>query len=624
MSEVHYDLTPWKPGLTFLPKEWISFVEQLDGQSEGSQHKAPSYILDVRYNAKRVGNQLREWQVPWQAVMAAYLWEYDEELILYSNLEGADAVVGCIRQAALYARAIEAEDLALLLTPPYEDLGALLLAIAIYYQTLKILQEKSSDRPCDIKKRTSIESIALALRNIFKRLGIWMLKREVEDLSEHLCTPRKFKMRKKELTGILNRDIALIEETCQLLMNSFEKAAQRPILIEPIQCSVVGLKRRQQSQSIISPTIPLNSFDLITFNVIVPTVEDCYTAFGVFSQLGQIKEQVVDQLTNPKPNGSSNIFFKLLLRLPDELLHAPGYTENPVYLCRLQIATHLMNAITWYGCLHPSCYLLYKKSTQSTECDLPSVSELWHSKEGKVFLSIREDLANRKLLPDEHAPIIVYDKDHRQVRLPKGATALDFAYAVDPTIGEYTAEAFVNNRKSPLHRELDASDIVDIRTASHIQTQQEWLDRNYARTTKARQEIQKSLKRHPQERRGYNQLCEILDRHHYMLTTETLEEELQQLLKQHRLGTYLEYIRLLDTGRDARYTPEWAAQQIMEQIAERNEISSMDMTKLGWAPIVSIPLNRQKTVFIASIFVVFVGLSIRILLWDAYVKAQEN
>jgi len=588
-------LLPWNPSLTPLPEEWVAFVEYLDQQLKGSPHISPNYILDVRYNAKRVANQLRTWQAPWQAIMAAYLWEYDEELIQGSGLSEADAIVNCIKQATLYARAIETEDLPSLLTPPYEDLGALLLATAIYFQGLKVLQEKSNGRPCHIKQRASIESIALVLRNIFKRLGIWMLKREIEDLSEQLCEPRKFGMRKKELTNMLHRDASLIEAACQLLMNAYEEAVQGPILIVPIQCNVAGLKRRQQSQSVISPTVPLNGFNLIAFNVIVPTVQDCYTAFGVLSQLGHIPERIIDQLTNPKPNGSSNIFFKLLLKLPEELPHAPGHRDNPTYLCQLQIGTRLMNAITWYGCLYPSCYPVYMNSSQQKEYAAPSVSELWHSEEGKVFRSIREDLANSNVLPDREFPIIVYDKDRRPVRLPKGVTALDFAYAVDQNIGEYAAEAFVNNRKSPLNRELDAGDIVEIRTASYIQTQQEWLDRNYARTPKARQEIRKSLQRHPQERMGYNQLRGILDRHHYMLTTETLEEELRQLVKQHRLGTYLEYIRLLDTGKDVRYTPEWAAQQIMEQIAERNEISTTEMTKPSWVPVLNIPSSTQKT-----------------------------
>jgi (p)ppGpp synthase/HD superfamily hydrolase len=595
LDYIDQHLVPWKPTMTELPTGWVAFVKDLHGQMKSPAPLSPIYILGVRYNAERVADQLRAWQVPWQAIIAAHLWEYSEEDIQQSDQPEATTIVNCIKQATLYARSIEVEDLPPLLTPPYEDLGALLLATAAYMQTLKLLQEKSDGRPCTLQQRTSIESIALALRNIFKRLGIWMLKREIEDLSEQLCTPRKFNMRQKELVGILHRDTFLIEVARQLLMNAYKEAVQSPLLIVPMQCNVVGLKRRQQSQSVISPTISLNGFDLVSFNVIVPEVQDCYTAFGVLSQLGHIPERIVDQLTNPKPNGSSNIFFKLQLELPAELPHAPGYKDNPTYLCQLQISTHLMNAVTWYGCLHPSCYPLYTKSSLQEKDLIFPISRLWHSEEGKMLRSICEDLAKSALLPDRESPIIVYDKDRQPVRLPKGVTALDFAYAVDPNIGEYAAEAFVNNRKSPLYRELDAGDVVEIRTASHIQTQQYWIDRKYARTPRALQEIQKSLKRHPQERRGYNQLCELLDRHHYMLTTETLDEELRQLVKQHRLGTPSQYIRLLDTRKDTRYTPEWAAEQIMEQIAERNEISPAEMTKLGWIPIVDIPQHKQKS-----------------------------
>ncbi len=591
---VEGDLTPWKPTPTLLPAEWVAFVERTGQQVQDSPPVSPSYILDVRYNSKRVGDQLRDWQIPWVAVVAGYLWEIDDELIRGSGLPGADRVIYCKRQSTLYARAIEAEELTTLLTPPYEDLAALFLAIAIYFQTLKIMLEANGYDPYDVRKQASIKSVTLVLRNIFKLLGVWVLKREIEDLGEQLCAPRKFKTLQKELTYILQRDRALTQAARRLILNAYQGAAQRPMQIELVPCSVAGLTRRRQSQSVTTPDTPLNGFNLTTFNVIVPTVQDCYTAFGVLSQLGNIPERVMDQLTNPKPNGSSNIFLRLQLKLPGDLKHAPGYRDNPTYLCHLQIATHLMNAITWYGCLHPSCYSLYDKSSQQKDYPILSPSELWHSKEGKVFLSIQKDLANSSVAPDEQAPIVVYDKDRRPVRLPKIATGLDFAYAMGADVGNYTAEIFVNNRKSPLYRELDAGDIVEIRTANYIQAQRDWLRRNFARTVTARNEIHKSLKRSYQERRGYNQLYEILDRHHYMLTPETLDDELRQLVKQHKLGTVGAYIMLLDAGKNAPYTPEWAAQQIMTQIAERNEISATELAKPSWAPVIEISSNVRK------------------------------
>ena len=193
----NYSQGLWKPTPTLIPDEWSSFVRKLAEQANDSLQVSPIYILDVRYNATRVGEQTCRAGLPWYVVMAGYLWEYEEETIRKSTLPDREMVINCIKQAVIYAREIEEEHLPPLLTPPYDDLGALLLTTIIYFQTLKQLQEQSGDRPYKGKQQTSIESVGQTLRNIFKRLGLWHWKRDVEDLSEQLHAPRKFKDNKK-------------------------------------------------------------------------------------------------------------------------------------------------------------------------------------------------------------------------------------------------------------------------------------------------------------------------------------------------------------------------------------------------------------------------------------------
>ena len=130
MDYIDQHLVPWKPTMTELPTGWVAFVKDLHGQMKSPAPLSPIYILGVRYDAERVTDQLRAWQVPWQAIIAAHLWEYGEEVIQQSDQPEATTIVNCIKQATLYARSIEVEDLPPLLTPPYEDLGALLLATA--------------------------------------------------------------------------------------------------------------------------------------------------------------------------------------------------------------------------------------------------------------------------------------------------------------------------------------------------------------------------------------------------------------------------------------------------------------------------------------------------------------
>jgi hypothetical protein len=144
-AHTYANLTPWAPTPTQIPAEWMKLAETLAQEVKGSQR---AYVMKVKYDAQRVGDMLRSWGLPWQVVIAGYLWEYNKESILQPNLEHVDEVLGHISEANLYAKYIEDENLPPLLSPPYRDLGGLLIAIAIYYQALRALQEQSNEKTC--------------------------------------------------------------------------------------------------------------------------------------------------------------------------------------------------------------------------------------------------------------------------------------------------------------------------------------------------------------------------------------------------------------------------------------------------------------------------------------------
>src|SRR5215470_5970073 len=98
------DLTPWEPTPAQVPGEWMELANTLAQEAKGSQH---AYILTARYDAQRVGELLRSWGLPWQVVMAGYLWEYDKDSIHQANLEDVDQVLSHINEANLYASYIE-------------------------------------------------------------------------------------------------------------------------------------------------------------------------------------------------------------------------------------------------------------------------------------------------------------------------------------------------------------------------------------------------------------------------------------------------------------------------------------------------------------------------------------
>ncbi len=253
---------------------------------------------------------------------------------------------------------------------------------------------------------------------------------------------------------------------------------------------------------------------------------------------------MIEQVANPKPNGNSHIALGLILKPQGPYTQTLKWPETYTRICHLQIATPFMQAITWYGCLFPSFYELCTKFPLQNEIRSPSIQLLWNSEEGKVFLALNEFLATQHPLVETIAPIVVYAKNRDPIALPKGATALDFAYKLDGEVGDHAVEAFINNRQAPLYRVLDAGDIVEIRTSNEFQTQDYWLSENYAITSVARRQIKDSLNRRYPYRRGYQSLHNILDRYHFTLTREDLDRELRLLLKQHNLGTPQTYLKM--------------------------------------------------------------------------------
>jgi len=582
------DPTLWRPTSAQVPEEWMSLANKLAEEAKGFPR---AYVLTARYDAQRVGDLLRSWGLPWQVVMAGYLWEYEKDWIRQAYLENVDQVLGHINESNLYASYIENENLSPLLTPPYRDLGALLAAVAIYYQALQILQEQSNERPYPGTMQSNIESVGRTLLNITKSLGMWHFKREVEDLIEQLRSPRKFAELKKEHARLLEQDTLILEDTRQWLIASYQEATGQPVTILSTPCGIAGLKRRLQGADETSQKAQLTGFDLVTFDVIVPTVQDCYRAFGALSQLGYIRDQrVIEEVANPKPNGNSRIAFALILKPQSPYTQGLKWPEIYTRICHLQIATPFMQAITAYGCLHPDYYQLYTRAHLQRGIELPPLGQLWHSEEGKIYLALKEFLATQHPQPVSNAPIVVYDKGRNPIALPKGATALDFAFALDDTTGEHAVEAFINNRQAPLYRTLDAGDIVEIRTSNEIQAQDHWHDNVI--TQVARQRIKESLDRRYPEHKGYQLLQQLLESYHFMLAPQDLDRELHLLLKQHKLGPLQTYLKRLDKTGKPPFTPDWAVQEIIRQITERDESSLVG--KPNWIPILDMDLTTNK------------------------------
>ena len=584
---------PWEPEPTLIPQEWLNLIDVLEQRTIGMQHE---YVLGVRLDARGIGELLRLWGLPLYVVLAGYLQEYDRAFLLAQATPGMNEIVEHINEANRYKNHIDDGDLPPLLTPPYQDLGALLIAVATYYQALRTIQQQSHKLPKTGRATPSqIERTGNSLLNVVKRLGMWYFKRDVEDVTEQLRDPLLFDKDQQEYKQILEQDKVILEETRRFLETACREMTGLPVTVIYEKCGVSGLNRRQQDAHTTetSQKAQLSGFDLVTFDVIVPTVQDCYTAFGALSQLGYIQDRVTDHIANPKQNGYSQIALGLILDPNSPHTQRFVLPVEQARVCQLQIATHTMQAITSYGCLYPACYQRYAKEYYKNYVkDTSTLEHFWRGNEGNVFTVIEQAVLEKIPATDTKTPIVVFDKNRTAVVLPVNATALDFAYALDSEAGNRAVDAIVNNRKAPLYRVLQAGDIVEIRTAGQIQATDQWLDDGYVHTPKAKRIIKESISRKNLEQHGYELLRDVLRRNHFALPLAEFDEQVRQLLKRHHLGSRQEFLERLEKEDETEYTPGWAAQEIMRQVAEKKTRRATSGEAV-WIPVIVTPVTQR-------------------------------
>jgi (p)ppGpp synthase/HD superfamily hydrolase len=576
------DLISWQPVPAELPERWIALAERLSHQLASSQY---IYILDTRYDARGVGELLRSWGLDWQVVMAGMLWEY-ENALHHTLLDGADAVQQHIYDAQQYTQHIVNEELSPLLTPPYKNLGALLIALAVHYCALLTLEQQSGGQPYVGVQRANIESARDTLINTVKRLGMWRFKRDIEDLVLHLLDPDRFIENQRLHSQLLQQDDEDLESVRQLFEETYWQTTQKHARVTRTSCGIVGIERRKQdadSEKVAkSLKTGMTGFDLAVFNVTVATFGECYDALGVLNQLGYVKEnRIIDQIAAPKLNGYSQIALELVL------WSQPSQRRRS---CQIRIGTSVMQAVTLYGCLYPRCYRIYEDLSGKTKDDMPLLRqrEIWNSQNGQVFSTIQANVNQTKT--NSHTPIVVYNKNRELFAFPHGATALDFAFAVDKEIGMHAVEAFINTRKAPLYRKLAAGDIVSITTSAEVQVKEDW--RRQAVTSLAQQCINAYLQQRQLYLKGYYMLRQALEQANYMPLSAALDTEIDQLVKQHDLGTRGTFLEKITKMAKPPYTPDWAATQIMQQISQRNE--SLTEARPKWEPVLDRGYSSQE------------------------------
>jgi GTP pyrophosphokinase len=234
-------------------------------------------------------------------------------------------------------------------------------------------------------------------------------------------------------------------------------------------------------------------YDLLAIRVLVPSVPECYHALGVIHEgWTPVQERIKDYIAQPKSNGYQSLHTTVF---------GPGRQ-----LFEVQIRTREMHRTAEFGIAAHWVYKEGAKSAEELERHLT-----WFRQVLELQLDARTpdeflEFLKLDLYQDE---IFVFTPTGDVIQLPKGATPIDFAFAVHTEVGLHCQGARVNGKIAPLARALKNSETVEILTAPTARPSRDWLA--HVRTGRARSKIRQWLK-HEEQETSIKIGREILDR----------------------------------------------------------------------------------------------------------------
>jgi GTP diphosphokinase / guanosine-3',5'-bis(diphosphate) 3'-diphosphatase len=362
-----------------------------------------------------------------------------------------------------------------------ESFRKMLLAMA---KDLRVILVKLADRthnmrtisslPMEKQRRIARETLDI-YAPIANRLGVYSIKLELEDLGFKTVYPYRYKVLERSLRRAKGNQRQLLRKIESKLTESLGEAkiAARVVAREKHLYSIYLKMHRKQAH--LSDIV-----DVYGVRVIVEDVDACYRALGITHQLFKpMPGRFKDYISIPRVNGYQS-------------LHTTLFGPNGLPL-EVQIRTEGMDKVAERGIAAHWQYKAVEKDTHSTEERarewLAGLMEMERAANSEEFL----ETVKADLFPDK---VYVFTPKGAIMRLPRGATAVDFAYAVHTDIGNRCVAAKIDRRAVPLKTQLQNGETVEIVTQRGAHPNPSWV--NFVTTAKARNAIRtylRSLKR---------------------------------------------------------------------------------------------------------------------------------
>jgi len=364
----------------------------------------------------------------------------------------------------------QAENLRKLLLAVSEDVRVLLVKLADRLHNMRTLEHM----PEASRRRIAQETMDI-YAPLAGRMGMQDMRSELEDLSFRTLQPDHYAAITDRLAAMQKRNQSIIAKVTSELEQKFKA--------EKIKASVKG--RLKSPWSIFSKierkSIALEQLsDIIGFRVIVETEEDCYRTLGVVHRTWKVVPgRFKDYISVPKYNDYRSIHTTVV---------GPGRQR-----VELQIRTREMHQVAEYGI---AAHALYKDNVEDNFQRLQkesrayawlrsTISHLTTSNSTEEFL----EYTKLELFQDQ---VFCFTPRGRLIALPRGATPIDFAYAVHTELGDTCVGAKVNGTAVPLVTQLRSGDEVEIVVDADHSPPANW--ESIAATGKARAAIRRAVR----------------------------------------------------------------------------------------------------------------------------------
>jgi guanosine-3',5'-bis(diphosphate) 3'-pyrophosphohydrolase len=418
-----------------------------------------------------------DWKLDAQAIMAALLHDVMEdqgvkkdELIERFGAPVATLVDGLSKLEKIEFQSqieAQAENFRKMLLAMARDVRVILVKLADRLHNMRTLASMKPEKKRRIARETMEVYVPIA-----NRLGLNNIYRELQDLSFSYLYPVRYRTLTKAVKAARGNRREVVSKILDAVTNTLN-AAGIPAQVYGREKTLFGIYRKMRNKHLSFSQV----LDVYGFRVVVDSLANCYVALGTLHALYKpMPGKFKDYIAISKLNGYQSLHTTLI-----------GPYGTPV---EFQIRTQEMHRVAEAGV---AAHWLYKDDDGNLT-DLQQRTHAWL----QSLLDIQKQTGDSAeflehvkvdLFPDS---VYVFTPKSKIIALPRGATALDFAYTIHTDIGDQTIAAKINNEQAPLRTELRNGDIVEIVTSPTSRPSPNWL--TFVRTGKARSAIRHHLR----------------------------------------------------------------------------------------------------------------------------------